>query len=122
MSAGRFVRSIYASDTGETHPIRVQPETLGLTIGGTANSAPPPPASSPLSAKVTGGSRSLGLIARRVSIQFDDGEAPAGYFEFGTLRVPWLDSGNFASIAVGDTGTYLGSPITVIGVSPERRR
>ena len=122
MSSGRFIRTVYESDTLDTHPIRVQPETLGLTIEGTPNAAAPGPASSPLSAKVSGGARTLGLVARRLTIQFDEGAAPEGYFGFSALRVPWLVASNYNAIAVGDTGTYLGAPVTVIGLSPERRR
>ena len=40
MSAGDFQRSKYQSREGNIYRIRIQPETLGLTLGGTANSEP----------------------------------------------------------------------------------
>ncbi len=40
MSAGDFQKSKYESREGNVYRIRIQPETLGLTLGATANTEP----------------------------------------------------------------------------------
>jgi len=55
MSAGAFTRTRYRADSGDTHPIRVQPETLTAAFGATANSAPTDAIDNPISAKVSNG-------------------------------------------------------------------
>lgn len=119
MSSGSFARSKYADDSGVVHPIRIQPETLALTIGGTANAAPAGNiAAGVVSAKVSGSSRSLGLTARKVRFQFS-GAVPDGYKPASTISLPWLVQSTFGAISPNATGTYLGQPIIVLGKSGE---
>lgn len=119
MSAGSFVRSRYADDAGVVHPIRVQPETLALTIGGTANAAPAGAiGAGQVSAKVSGSSRSLGLTARKVRVTFS-GAVPDGYKAGSVITLPWLVNTTFGAISPNATGTYLGQPILVLGKSGE---
>lgn len=122
MSAGAFVRSAYETDSGAVAAIRVQPETLTLTLGGSANAAAGGAVTLPGSARVSGGSRSVGINARKVRISFGDAP-PAGYKANSTIALPWLVAATFNALpASGSTGTYLGSAVTLVGKSPERVR
>lgn len=119
MSEGGFVRSFYEADSGLIHPIRVQPETLTLSLGGATNTPPAGPATSRISAKVSGGRRQLGLTARKVTVQFVAGDVPDGYLLGGTISLPWLDPTTFQSLAAGQTGLYQASAVEVVGTSDE---
>lgn len=122
MSAGSFVNSRYQAtyNTAEIHPIRIQPETLALAIdfgaGAVANAAPTDALTSPISAKVSGSRRQLGLTPRKVRFEFT-ATPPTGYNAGDTLELPWLV--NVTTIPKGATGTYLGVAIAVTGFSPE---
>lgn len=121
MSAGNFVIKRYQAsiDPANYHPIRIQPETEALDIGGVTNAEPPGALNAYPSAQVSQGKRSLGLNARTVTVKFD-GAGPATYKAQGTIRLPWLNATTFNAIVKGATGTYLGQPITVVGTSPEK--
>lgn len=119
MSAGAFLRSRYSTDGGEVAAIRVQPETLALEIDGGTNAAPSGAITIPGSASVGRGKRSNGINARLVRIVFS-GTPPTGYKPDSPIALPWVNGvGSFGAINVGDTGTYLGAPIIVIGKTPE---
>lgn len=113
MSAGSFVLTRYEADSGTVYPIRVQPETLSANIGG-ANAAPAGTADADVFARTGGGNRRYALKARSVSVKFT-GALPTGYAAGQTLRIPILTPALWNSITVGDTGTYLGSDIQVVG-------
>lgn len=120
MSQGAFINSFYNSNkTGLVHPIRVQPETLALTVGGTANAAPAGPAASPISAQVSQGKRSKGLNARTVTMKFTPA-APAGYKIDSPITLPWLNSVTvFDAFAAGAAVTYQGGSGVLVGTSSE---
>lgn len=120
MSAGNFVRSRYESDSGTIHPIRVQPETLAANVGA-VNAGAAGAVDSPISARVSGGNRQLGLVARRVRVAFT-GTLPTGYAENTVLSIPVLTPAAYAAAISGATGTYLGSPIVVVGRTAESVR
>lgn len=120
MSSGRYTRSKYEADSGDIHPIRVQPETLAATVGGGANAAPGGTITSPISAKVSKSNRGVGLKPRTVTIVFDEGAAPAGYADNSPITIPVLTPARYTAIAKGATGTYLGAGVTVVSKSPER--
>lgn len=106
MSAGAFLLSRYeSSETGLIHPIKVQPETLTLSLGGNTNNPPAGQPTSKLSAEVGGSRRTYGLKTRLVRIRFTS-TLPDGYEANSTITLPWLTSTNFGSIARGTTGTY----------------
>jgi hypothetical protein len=114
MSAGPFQLSRYERDNADIHPIRVQPETI---IGGT-NPAPGGAPTSDISARVSGGRRTLGLTARKVRFVFTAG-APTGYRPGSVLTLPVLTPAAYAALTRGSTFTYLGGTATVVGKSPE---
>jgi hypothetical protein len=122
MSAGAFQIAKYETDKGGLMPIRVQPETLALTIGGVANAAPTGTMTDAYgSARVGGGGRQHGVKARSVTIKFT-GTPPAGYKADSPITLPVLTQVAWAGYSKGDTGTYLGTAIVVTGVpTPEKR-
>lgn len=124
MSSGAFVQSFYTSSytPSTVHPITVQPETLNLSIGGQTNASPGGPAGSPISASVSRGKRAVGLNARTVTVRFDEGEEPDDYLERAVITLPWLNPTTFAAIKRGDSGTYLGGGVKVVGISNETAR
>lgn len=121
MSQGRFTRSKYQSNqTARIYSIRVQPETLTLTIDGTPNDPPSGDITESVSARARGSRRSIGITARAVSVEFTS-TLPTGYTG-EPLTVPVMTPSLFETAAIGATGTYLGQPIEVIGLRPESRR
>lgn len=124
MSAGGFANVKYEANDGTLHPIKVQPETTELVIGGEKNLVPTEGAGtvrSKISARVGGSRRGIGLYARMVYIKFGDtdGAQPTGYKRGSRTAVPILTQSFFSLISKNDTGTYLGKVVTVTGVSSE---
>ena len=124
MSAGSFIRNaIYQDDFGSFYPIRVQPETVGLTINSVANAqaAGPLPPNLP-SVSVSKGRQSNGVNARLVRITFTN-TIPPGYLPTGTISLPVLTSAAFAAYSPGQTGTYsiegTAYDVEVVGRTPE---
>jgi len=121
MSAGAFVSSKYESDAGDIFRCRVQPETLAANIGG-VNAAPAGDVDQPVSAKVSGSNREIGMKCRGVYIRWTS-TVPAGYDdEKATLFIPIMTPAIYNGINPGTTGTYLTNPVEVIGKKPERVR
>lgn len=120
MSSGAFDDSFYSSNTtGNVHPIRIQPETISLTLGGVANAAPAGTGAVLPSAQVSQGARSFGINARKVSIRLT--AALTGYQSGSVIRVPWLSDTTFDALTPKvTTGTYLGTACIVVGKSPEK--
>ncbi len=124
MSAGVFVQSRYQSNAdvgGGIYPIRVQPETLLLDIGGTVNAPPAGVADQPIFARARKGTREYGVGARAVRLRFDVGDIPTGY-SGDEVVVPIMTPAAFTAATPGATGTYLGSGVTVVSRLPERIR
>lgn len=122
MSAGGFSTTRYQSDEGGIYAIRVQPETLDLTINGDTNDAPTGAIDQEGLARVSGGRRRIGLKARSVRIEFV-GTPPTGYDEGQSISLPVLTQAFYNSIPrAGGTGTYLGAAIRVVGKSPQGGR
>lgn len=120
MSAGAFKTSKYESNDGFVYPITIQPETEDLVIGGQANDPPGGALTAgALSVRVSGGKRSIGLVARKIRVRFT-GAVPSGYQADGVHAIPVLDPEIYASYKDRTlTGTYLSSPIRVVGWSGE---
>lgn len=121
MSAGAFTESVYQSNAGTFHAVQIQPETLGLTIGGVANSPTVDPVDSPFPAIVSGGRRRRGILhTRTVTIRFT-ATPPTGYKVGGTLTLPILDPALWNSIDnTNKTGTYLTVACEVVFKTPEK--
>jgi hypothetical protein len=113
MSAGEFSISKYETNNGDVVPIRVQPETLALTIGAATNDAPAGDVQTGWpSANATANRRQNGINVRYVRLKWSAG-APTDYAANSVLVVPILTKAMWDGIARGQTGTYLGSGVTV---------
>ena len=107
MSGGDYIRSLYELNGGSIAPIRIQPETLTLTLNSVANAAPAGTATAGFpSAKVSGTRRSFGINTRKVRVKFT-GTLPPGYSGGkDTISLPVLQPSVFNGYAKGQTGTY----------------
>lgn len=124
MSDGAFITAAYGSDNDSTHNIRVQPETLTLTVDGVANDEVATPVDSELRAMVSRGRQSVGLNARLIRVEVTNGGTTD--IEVGSiLTLPWLDPDTFgdATRPAGKAVTYRdGITGIVSGNSPEKFR
>lgn len=120
MSAGVFENVAYEGDNGQFYNARVQPETLDMTIDGTANSAAagPIPAGQP-SAYMRGSKRQLGITARTVSLRLPNGGTPPTGYSGDNVTVPVMTPALFGAISRSSTVVYLGATWRVTGTSPE---
>ncbi|MCO6901706.1 hypothetical protein LVR55_29035, partial [Pseudomonas aeruginosa] len=71
------------------------------------------------SAVIGGSRRKAGVNARNVRVNFT-GAAPAGYETDGVITLPVFLLATFTGIRKGQTGTYLGSAIRVVGKTAEK--
>lgn len=123
MSAGAFEDGKYASGNTFVYPVRVQPESKGLTLGGVANAYPVDDLTANIGTlSLTGGRRRFGVIPRTVTVEFT--EAPTGnvadYAGVGSqFTVPVFGETVWAGYTKGQVGTYLGTAIKFINKSPE---
>lgn len=124
MSAGAFLVTKYQATyaAANIHPIKVQPETVAATIGGTPNAAPTGAVTNPISARVSGGKRTRGLVPRVVVLRAPAANPPAGYLANGITRIPALTPAFSAVAIAGAACTYLGVAFTVISSLPEVAR
>lgn len=123
MSAGAFTITKYAASYGDgtsIHPIRVQPETLTATIGGTANAAPTGDVNNPIQCRVSGGKRQIGLQARYITLQFPATGQPTTYQGGSTTRIPALTETFYNLATKGAVITYLTVACQVVSRSRER--
>lgn len=125
MSAGDFLTdALYQTDSGIITTIRIQPETLTLTLNAVANAAPTGPAQPGIpSAKVSGGRREIGINARLIRVRFT-GTLPPGYSGGKSIiTLPVLASSVFAGYSKGQTGTYTlngtAYDVAFVGKTPE---
>lgn len=122
MSSGSFVRSRYETNQGSVAPIRIQPETLGLTLATVANTAPTEALTPGFpSAKVSGSRRQIGLSARRVRIEVT-AAGTSGLSVGSIIALPWLRQATYEAIPDGATGTYNGATVLFLGRQAEARR
>jgi hypothetical protein len=124
MSAGGFVTAVYESNQALFFPIRIQPETLTLTLNSVVNAAPAnaPGVGFP-SAVVSKGRRSFGLNARLVRVRTPNTGGDPNYVPLGIIALPVLQAATFASYGKGQTGTYeingASVPVQFVGKTPE---
>lgn len=120
MSAGTFTTSKYEDANGRIYSIRVQPETLGLTLNSVVNDAPAGNVDQPVFARARGSRRAYGVTARKVTIRFT-GTPPTGY-SGDDVSVPVLQQSVFNGYSVGQTGTYLAAPCEFLSKTGEQIR
>lgn len=122
MSAGTFVTSRYETNSpglaGAIMPIRVQPETILLTINGVGNDPPAGGSTLPLFVQVSASDNEYGVKPRKATLRFTSG-APTGY-SGQDVSVPLLNPAIAAAAATpGATGTYLLADVEVVSTKPE---
>jgi hypothetical protein len=119
MSAGVFETGKYECvKTGGIHKIKVQPETKGLTLGGTANAYPAGAIDTSPSAKVSSSRRKIGITPRTVTIRMT--AAGAGLAVGSVIRLPWFVDSTWQALADGATGTYQTFACELVGTSAEQ--
>lgn len=126
MSAGAFTTAVYAASYGggdtNFHPIKVQPETLEASVDAVVNISTTETVTSPISASVSRGRRSIGLLARLVYLQLT-GDPPTGYAAGARTKIPALTAAFYsAAIAPAAEISYLGTTWKKVGSSPEVTR
>lgn len=121
MSSGPFLRSFYTDDDGEVHPIRLQPETLAAQFNDVENDAPVGPATSNISAQVTGSRRGLGLFARYVTVKFT-AAPPAGYQANAVYKITVPSATIYNNITINSAGEYLETACQIISKTDEVQR
>ena len=123
MSSGKFTETFYTANYGginAVHPIRLQPETTGATVGGTPNVPGVAAATNPISAIVSKSRRGLGLHPRRVYMKLT-GDPPAGYDANARATLVCLTETFYNLAAIkGAQVTYLTVPWTVTGFDAEK--
>lgn len=122
MSSGQFVITRYRASYGDgsnVHPIKVQPETTGLQFGTEINIPAVNAPNSPISARVTGSKRTIGLNARKVTFRFTGANPQDGRYKAGSiLTLPWFIPFS-PTLVRGASGTYLGDTVELVGLIPE---
>lgn len=118
MSAGSFQYSKYELNSGDICRIRVQPETLAANVGG-VNAAPAGARTLDVTAKTSNGNRSFGIKPRTITVKWT-ADPPEGYKEGSVVTFPILQEAIWDGIAYGDTGTYQGIAVEVVGKSAEK--
>lgn len=119
MSSDKFTRSSYESDAGDVYPVRVQPETIALSLGGNANAPTAVAINQKSRARVSSGVKGV-PICRGVYMRWS-GAPPANYDANGVLFVPVLTRSLYNSVVSGVTvANYLGAAAIVVGKRPER--
>ena len=95
-----FIDTLYQSDAGVKHPIRLTPAYAAV-----AGSPPEQPATSDINAKVTKSNREFGIRPRRVRLARTVGTAPDTFRKYATLPVLTLTAFNSETFAKGATIT-----------------
>lgn len=116
MSAGAFVRTRYAASYGDglsIHPIRVQPETVSLSVNSVANTAPTGAITNPISAVVSRGSRARGLRPRLIALRTPPTGQPDNYLPNSITIVPALNEAIYTAAETADSDT----PVSYNGVT-----
>lgn len=122
MSAGAFTRAFYDTNNGIRLAIRVQPETLAATLGGTVNASKTAPADQGYPrATVHKSRKSPGIHARTVTLQFT-ATPPTGYKVGSTYILPVMDLAVWTNLSEGAVCTYLGVAAEVVSTNPEKIR
>jgi len=117
---GVFSDSKYEANNGDIYALRIQPETLTLTLGSATNTAPTAAIDQPISAKVSGGRRGYGVHCRTVTIRLTADKD--GYKSGAVLRLPWLKASTFDALTPKATGTYDSTACILVGTSAEKKR
>lgn len=109
-----FVDTLYESDAGVKHPIR-----LTTAYAAVAGAPPASPATSSINAKVSKSNREFGIRPRRVVLARTIGTAPDTFRRYATLAVLTPTAFNSATFAKGATVTIDGLAYEIVSKQPE---
>jgi hypothetical protein len=122
MSAGAFEKGKYEGNDGKVWPVRVQPETKAFTSATEANDYAAGSITQGIGRlKVTKGKREFGLHPRTVSFVFT-ATPPTGYKAGTVYTIPVFTVAAWDAYLDGNSGTYLGVAIEIVGVFPEFKK
>lgn len=119
MSSGPFDIGIYEADSGEKHNVKFQPESTVFSIGGSPNTLPAGPATSPFWAEIGKGKKEYGLRPRKIRIRWT-GPPPDDYADCSSLEIVVFDAGVYTAATIGSAATYLGATAKIVGKIPEQ--
>jgi len=123
MSSGPFEAGKYEAISGTIYPVRVQPETKDLTIGGTANAYPAAAVSNGVSKiALRRGKRAFGPAIRTATVKLtaDGAGAFADYKEGNTYTIPIFAQATYDAWNYNEVGEYLGIACELIGLFPAK--
>ena len=124
MSSGNFEAGKYETISGEIiYPVRVQPETKGLTLNSVANAYPTDPVTTGVSRiALRRGRRAFGPAIRTATVKLTaDGTGTTAEYKENSLHVvPIFAQATYNSYTVGQTGTYLGIACELVGLFPQK--
>ena len=122
MAAGSFLSTVYqANQSARRYKVKVKADTESLTIGAVVNAPVGGIPTEQVSAQVGGSRRGIGMHARHVTLEFT-AALPTGFVTGSTVTVPILKPDVFDALNGGEAGSYLGVPVKVIGLTPEKFR
>lgn len=126
MSAGELLKTTYEDGKGVFHPVKIQPETLTLTLNAVANDAPVGPATPGTPGlKLSKGKREAGVVARRVRFKITDPAPPANYQVNSILSLPVMTPAAYDAFDKNQVGTYtlngIAYAVAYVGKTPEVR-
>lgn len=124
MSAGVFIDAAYESNDGRFYPMKIQPETITLTLNSIVNASATGPADPTLpSAVVSKGRRSRGVNCRLVRIRTPALGGDANYVPRGIIALPVFLPSVFSQYGRTQVGTYeingVDIPVQFVGKTPE---
>lgn len=123
MSAGSFEPGKYEAISGTIYPVRAQPETKELSIGGTANAYPAGATTTGVSRiRLRKGKRAFGPAIRTATVVLtaDGTGETAEYSQGSTHVVPLFAQATYDAYEVDQVGTYLGIACRVVGLFPAK--
>lgn len=122
MSTGKFDYAKYETNDGLVVPVKIQPETLTLTLNSVANAQGSGSLTPFLpSARVGGSKKQIGINARTVTVRLtaDGAGENAGMKSGSLIRLPVFLPATYAAYSKGDVGTYKGIACEYAGHSAE---
>ena len=118
MSQGSFIIGRYEADSGEIHPIRIQPETITDW-----NSAPTGAQTNRSYFRARPSKRRYGQFARYVTLGRTVGSADGPFTSAKvTITVPVLTLDDYDDLTEGQEVSYQGVTFSVVSKTDERRR
>lgn len=120
MSAGKFDLFNYVTNAGHVVAIKLQPETLEATIGGSINASPPGTVDSEFpSALVSKSRRAIGIHPRTVTIR-STGSLATGYKADQLYTIVVCGKTVWDGIAKNQAANYLGGTGKVVSKTDEK--